>query len=68
MQNGNRQLTVFYVCALSLWAEGSPHIPSGLSGTGGGNVPVKPPSRRIPAPRPGLQETPQRFTAGPGHR
>ena len=26
------------------------------------------PSRRIPAPRPGLQETPQRFTAGPGHR
>ncbi len=26
MQNGNRQLTVFYVCALSLWAEGSPQI------------------------------------------
>ena len=24
------------------------------------------PSRRIPAPRPGLQETPQRFSAGPG--
>ena len=26
MQNGNRQVTVFYVCALSLWAEGSPQI------------------------------------------
>ncbi|MGS6175502.1 hypothetical protein ACVGWK_01285, partial [Enterobacter sichuanensis] len=23
---------------------------------------------RIPAPRPGLTETPRRFTAGPGHR
>ena len=26
MQNGNRQVTVFYGCALSLWAEGSPQI------------------------------------------
>ena len=26
------------------------------------------PSRRIPAPRPGLTETLRRFTAGPGHR
>ena len=45
MQNGNRQVTVFYVCALSLWAEGSPQInasteqsprPSGERGTYGG--------------------------------
>ncbi|AVG34754.1 TPA: hypothetical protein I4G56_04210 [Enterobacter asburiae] len=27
-----------------------------------------PPSRRIPAPRPGLTEKLRRFTAGPGHR
>jgi len=26
------------------------------------------PSRRIPAPRPGLQETPRRFSAGAEHR
>ncbi|POU72049.1 hypothetical protein C3387_21235 [Leclercia sp. LSNIH6] len=26
------------------------------------------PSRRVPAPRPGLQSTPQRFSAGPGSR
>ncbi|POU72048.1 hypothetical protein C3387_21230 [Leclercia sp. LSNIH6] len=26
------------------------------------------PSRRVPTPRPGLQSTPQRFSAGPGSR
>jgi len=35
------------------------HEPASLQAT---------PSRRIPAPRPGLTETLRRFTAGPGHR
>ncbi|MGU0056694.1 hypothetical protein ACVXG7_18250 [Enterobacter hormaechei] len=37
-------------------------------GSGMSLHPCRPRPRRIPAPRPGLQETPQRFTAGPGHR
>jgi len=44
------------------------HIPSGLSGTGEGNVRVKSPSPRIPARRPGLTDTLRRFSAGPCHR
>ncbi len=43
-------------------------MPSGLSGTGEGNVRVKSPSPRIPARRPGLTDTLRRFSAGPCHR
>ena len=43
-------------------------IPSGLSGTGEGNVHVKSPSPRIPARRPGPADTLRRFSAGPSHR
>jgi hypothetical protein len=44
------------------------HSPSGLSGTGEGNLPVKSPSPRIPARRPGPADTLRRFSAGPSHR
>ena len=47
-------------------ARSTQRIPSGLSGTGGCNLPVKPPSPRIPARRPGLTEMLRRFSAGPG--
>ena len=45
-------------------ARSTQRMPSGLSGTGEGNLPVKSPSPRIPARRPGLQETLRRFSAG----
>ncbi|MCK6828326.1 hypothetical protein, partial [Enterobacter cloacae] len=43
-------------------------IPQNLERPSHYPFPVNPPSRRIHAPRPGLQETPQQFTAGPGRR
>jgi hypothetical protein len=46
-------------------ARSTQRIPSGLSGTVEGNVPVKSPSPRIPARRPGPADTLRRFSAGP---